>query len=113
MIDIASAAATAAERGVPCTLRSIVSGVPVDVEISADGSVSVLTPGYEPVIENGHITEFRPVPVDPVAGIQMGAVAIHEMYLSLRRGGWGILAAAAYIAATVRYNGEDPQADQS
>lgn len=49
------------------------------------------------------------MPPDPFAGLQAGAVALAELYRSLRRGGMPVLGAAAYMAALARYNGEDPQ----
>ena len=47
------------------------------------------------------------MPPEPLSEVEQGMIALHELYRQLRRAGWGILAAAAYIAATVQYgNGE-------
>lgn len=75
-IDIAAEAARAAAAGYPA--RNIIvtglSGMALDADlaaggtgfglriefrVSADGAVTMRTEGYEPVIEDGWITEFR------------------------------------------------------
>ena len=114
MIEIADLAAQARAAGVTRTHRhDLGGGVSVDFDVTADGTVTCRTPGWEPVIADARITGFRPVPVDPVTPTQMGAVALHEFYKVLRKGGFSILAACAYLAAMGKYSGEENQEGHS
>lgn len=53
------------------------------------------------------------MPMDPVTGLHMHMVGLHQVYVQMRRAGWGILSAAAYLAASGAYNGEEQAGDQS
>lgn len=45
------------------------------------------------------------MPPEPLTDMQQSCVALHEWYSQLRAAGFGILAACAYMAASVVYGG--------
>jgi len=51
------------------------------------------------------------MPPDPVTAVREASVGTCEFYKQLRAGGWPILAAACYVAATIRLNSQDQDAD--
>ena len=108
MINLADLAAQAEASGAPRAHRIVAAGItgdlPIDFEVSADKTVRMLTPGYEPVIEGDIITEFRPVPADPFTQMQEGIAGLHVMFTNLRQGGFTMDEAAAVVAAMVRGN---------
>jgi hypothetical protein len=48
------------------------------------------------------------MPADPMTEVAMGHVAVAEWYRQLRAGGMPVLAAACFLAATVKMNAQDP-----
>lgn len=110
MIEISPLAERARASGVPSACRhDLGNGAAADFEVDADGAVRMLSPGWLPVIEDGVITEFRPVPVDPFTAQDHDVIAIVEMLRKFTRNGAGLAEGAALTVAFLRDARNNPQ----